>query len=62
MSFLQLLPISEKILEDFSMGFVEGLPTSKGYKTILVVVVDKLSKGASGILSQQPVLWPRSLW
>ncbi|TYK07870.1 retrotransposon protein, putative, unclassified [Cucumis melo var. makuwa] len=42
---LQLIPIPERILEDWTMDFIEGLPKA-GVVNVIMVVVDRLSKYA----------------
>ena len=45
--------IPDQVLEDISMDFIKGLPKSKGYNTLLVVV-DRLTKYAYFMAIKHP--------
>ncbi|GJY73683.1 ty3-gypsy retrotransposon protein [Tanacetum coccineum] len=52
-SYIQPLPIPNKIWSSISMDFIEGLSSSQ-HKTVIMVVVDRLRKYAHFIALQHP--------
>ena len=50
---LQPLPVPTQMWTDVSMDFIEGLPSSNGYTSIMVVV-DRLTKYAHFVTLKHP--------
>ena len=52
------MPIPTQVWTNISMDFIDGLPSSKG-KTVLFMVVDRLSKYAHFIPMSHPYIAPK---
>lgn len=58
LGLLEPLPMPEQLWKDLLIDFIEGLPSSGGYTTILVVV-NRFSKYCHFILVKHPMTAPQ---